>query len=64
MMADGLESSRFDITIGQAFRMNLNSNSMMNVNGLRAGWAVRDPPCFDTMVTDLCPKLSIDIKPK
>lgn len=57
-------SPRTDFTIGQAFRMNLNSTSMMNANGLRLGWGVRDPPCRDEETSELCPHLSTDTSPK
>lgn len=61
----GSSSIRSNFTIGQAFRMNVNSISMINVNGVRVGWGVRgNPPCFDATKTDWCPKLSLDVTPK
>ncbi len=56
-------SGRTDFTLGQAFRMNMNVTSTLNVNGVRTG-PVRDPPCADAAANDLCPRLALDAAPK
>jgi hypothetical protein len=54
---------RTDFTLGQAFRMNMNVTSKLNVNGVRTG-PVRNPPCPDPTVSSLCPRLALDAAPK
>lgn len=53
---------RTDFTIGQAFRMNVNVKSMINVNSVRVGWATRD--CHDETTNNRCPALRRDVTPK
>ena len=56
---------RSEFTIGQSFRMNVNSISMINVNGVRVGWGIRgNPPCFDATTSNRCPALARDVTPK
>lgn len=52
---------RNSITEGQCFRCNVNTNSRLNLNGVRAG-ATRN--CPDGTTNDRCPDLSLDIVPK
>ena len=56
-------TGRTNFTIGQAVRMNLNVNSVLNVNKIRIG-LVRDPPCGDRTVNELCPALIADSTPQ
>ena len=53
---------RTNFTIGQAFRINVNNVSMINVNGVRVGWGTRD--CHDETATNRCPALKLDVTPK
>jgi hypothetical protein len=55
--------NRTRFSVGQAFRMNVNVTSKLNVNGVRTGWT-RDPPCGDATVTNRCPRLALDVNPK
>ncbi|HEX7175578.1 MAG TPA: hypothetical protein VF240_10000 [Pyrinomonadaceae bacterium] len=56
-------SMRTIISLGQAFRMNVNVTSMLNVNGVRTGFT-RDPSCADTTTNPRCPHLALDVTPK
>jgi hypothetical protein len=52
---------RDTLTNGQAFRINVNDTSALNVNGVRPG-ATRS--CPDATTSARCPALTLDIQPK
>jgi hypothetical protein len=54
-------AGRNNFTIGQAFRMNLNPGSALNVFGPRSG-PTRN--CADTDITNTCPDITLDAVPK
>ena len=54
-------AGRDKFTEGQCFRMNLNSGSMLNANGVRTLTAIR--PCPDGTTSDACPALALDPVP-
>jgi len=60
MWAVGI-SGRGNFTIGQAFRMNLNPGSALNVFGPRSG---PTRSCADGAVTNTCPDITLDATPK
>lgn len=54
-------SNRSTLTNGQVFRANTNSNSMLNKNRVRSG---STRACPDTVASDSCPALALDLVPK
>jgi hypothetical protein len=60
MWSSGI-TGRNNFTIGQAFRMNLNPRSALNVFGPRSG-PTRD--CADTAITSTCPDITLDVVAK
>jgi hypothetical protein len=54
-------SGRDNFTIGQAFRMNLNPGSALNVFGPRSG-PTRN--CADGTIDSDCPDITLDATPK
>jgi len=60
MWAVGI-AGRSNFTIGQAFRMNLNPGSALNVFGPRSG---PTRSCADGAVTNTCPDITLDATPK
>jgi hypothetical protein len=52
---------RNNFTLGQAFRMNLNPGSALNVFGPRSE-ATRN--CADSAISDTCPDITLDVTPK
>jgi len=60
LMASG-GINRDSITTGQCFRINVNSTSVINVNGNRTA-TTRD--CPDDAISNLCPSLALDVQPK
>lgn len=46
---------------GQAFRINVNNNSMLNVNGVRTGTTRACPPLT---TSNICPQLALNATPK
>jgi hypothetical protein len=55
----GLVQDHF--SVGQAFRINVDDNSVLNVNGVRTGQDVRDCPPATT--NERCPALALDSLP-
>ncbi|SHG49100.1 hypothetical protein SAMN04488109_0501 [Chryseolinea serpens] len=54
-------TGRNSITIGQAFRINLNPGSRLNANGTRTGGT---RTCADGTTSITCPALSFDVTPR
>jgi hypothetical protein len=54
-------SGRNNFTVGQAFRMNLNPGSALNIFGPRSG-PTRN--CPDVAVDGDCPDITLDATPK
>ena len=52
---------RDSLTIGQAFRVNVNDRSAINVNHLRTG---PTRSCPDSTADSLCPSITLDAQPK
>ena len=56
-------AGRTHFSEGQAFRMNLNNTSTINVNGVRTG-PVRNPDCAPLTTSNICPRLALNAAPK
>lgn len=54
----GYNEAGSTVTLGQAFRVNLDPLSVLNVNGLRAGLPTRD-----CLATSRCPKVQLNWRP-
>lgn len=60
IMWGGGPGTRNQFTVGQSFRMNVNTNSMLNANGDRAG---PTRACAPNVASNLCPRLDLDATP-
>lgn len=56
-------AGRTHFSEGQAFRMNVNNTSTINVNGVRTG-TVRNPACAPLTTSNICPRLALNAAPK
>jgi len=56
-------AGRTHFSEGQAFRMNVNVTSTINVNGVRTG-PVRNPACAPLTTSNICPALALNATPK
>jgi hypothetical protein len=61
MQGGGMGRTHF--SEGQSFRMNVNTTSTLNVNGVRTG-PVRNPECAPLTTSNICPPLALDVTPK
>jgi hypothetical protein len=60
-LMNGAAVPRDSLTTGQSFRVNVNDNSSVNVNGVRSG-PIRK--CPDSQTDNRCPSLTLDVVPK